>query len=70
MTVQILNESMRPNEVMAALLARHGAVRVVLAMLVALVRRPGAVATAQGLSDHLLRDIGLLERRGAGQERR
>jgi hypothetical protein len=62
MSVQILNESLRPSEAMAALVARHGAARMVLAMLVALVR-PTRRLSAQGLSDHLRRDIGLDDRR-------
>ena len=60
MTAQVIAETLRPVDALAALIARHGVMRVLLAMPVAaLKRRRTRVVRNHELSPHLLRDMGL-----------
>lgn len=59
MTAQALAENLRPAEVLDALIARHGVLRVVLALPTALLKGRGTTRLAQPISPHLARDIGL-----------
>jgi hypothetical protein len=60
MTAQMIAETLRPVEALDALMARHGVMRVLLAMPVAaLKRRRNRVVLSHELSPHLLRDVGL-----------
>ncbi len=59
MTTQIVTDALRPVEAMAALIARHGLVRVLVALAVAALQRRAGARTTWHLSAHLMRDIGL-----------
>lgn len=59
MTSHLITETLRPVETLDALIARHGSVRVILAMLSALTKRKARKSNGFHLSDHLRRDIGL-----------
>ncbi len=62
MTNLYQSASNRPYHAVATLIERHGLWRVLRAMLAAVLRRraaPGRVRAPEGLSNHLLRDIGL-----------
>jgi hypothetical protein len=57
----VLNENLRPADLLADLIERHGPWRVVVALAALLVRRarPAPEVRMSDLSDHLRRDIGL-----------
>ena len=60
MTAQMFAEPLRPVDALDALIARHGVMRVLLAMPVAaLKRRRNLPVLTHDLSPHLMRDIGL-----------
>jgi hypothetical protein len=60
MTAQPFTENLAPVEAMSALMARHGVLRVLIALPVAvLTRRRKDLLLPQDLSPHLMRDIGM-----------
>ena len=60
MTAQVFAETLRPVEAMDALVARHGLMRVLIAVPVVLMKRRRAqVVVPGGMSSHMMRDIGL-----------
>ncbi len=62
MNVNSFAENLRPAEVLAALIDRHGVFRVILALPSALVtRRKAGFLVDNGLSHHMRRDIGLID---------
>ena len=72
MNAQVFAETLRPVEALDALMARHGVVRVLLALTVAAWKRRAVREIRPGeLSAHLRRDIGLdaPARRGKSRER-
>ncbi|MBC7737305.1 MAG: DUF1127 domain-containing protein [Candidatus Saccharibacteria bacterium] len=60
MTVQIFAENLRPAEALESLMARHGVMRVLVAVPAVLWRRRRATRLSQPISPHLARDIGLV----------
>ena len=58
MSAEILSENLRPVEVLDVLIARHGLLRVLLALLKP---RPRPMRLRPPIPDHLARDIGLLQ---------
>ena len=60
MTAHLSAETLRPVEAIDALIARHGMMRILLALPLAMLkRRRERVMLTQDLSPHLRRDIGL-----------
>ena len=60
MTAHLIAETLRPVEAIDALIARHGVMRILLALPLAMLRRRRApMMLTHHLSPHLRRDIGL-----------
>ena len=60
MTAHVFSENLEPVEALDALIARHGVVRVMLALPRALIqRRRTAILLVRPVSYHIARDIGL-----------
>ena len=67
MTSDLIAEPLRPAEALNALIARHGSLRVILALPVALLmRRRDRLILGHELSPHLQRDVGLPPDRSGG----